>query len=86
MCGSVFLNGSACAGSVASGCWFSGHIFKPAFISKADAVILDAPECHLACLMPPSWHLGDDLGLSGAPWRAEGAAEQISWRPESDFY
>ena len=49
-------------------------------------MILGVPNLYLASLVPPLGILEDNLGTSGDPWEAIGAAERPPWGPESDFY
>ena len=66
--------------------WFLDFSFqvtflKTALVSKVDAVIFGAPDCHLACPVPQFWYPGDSFGSLGAPWGAKGAAEGTPWGP-----
>ena len=76
--GSVLLNVSVCAGSLASGCWFPGHVLQANLISQVNAIIFGARNCR-------SEGSHDDFGSLGAPCEAKGAAEGTPWGLESVF-
>ena len=80
------LSAEMCAGSLVSGCWFSGPCFEIAVISGAGAVIFGAQNYHLAGLVAPFWQPGDHFGTLWEPWEAIGAAERTSWDPLSVSY
>ena len=72
----VLLNLSAgmCAGSLASGCYFSKHSL---FAKQENVVNPGARNCDLEFLVPPFWHpvvLGKTMGASG---RTLGSGVQI---------
>ena len=71
-----------CAGSLASGWWFSGHCFQKAVTFGAGAVILVTKTIIWQAWWLHFRTLGDHFGTLGEPW----AAERTSWDPEFDFY
>ena len=65
-----------CAGSLVSGCWFSGHCFEIAVISGAGAVIFGAQNIIWQAWWLHFGTLGHHFGTLGEPWEAIGAAER----------
>ena len=63
--GFVFLNVSACAGSLVLDVSFRAP-FKTTMISEADAIIFGARSYYSARVVPPFLYLGDDSGSLGA--------------------
>ena len=80
------LSAEMCAGSLVSGCWFSGPCFEIAVISGAGAVIFGAQNYHLAGLVAPFWHPGAPLWHLGGALGGHRSSRKDTWDPELDFY
>ena len=78
----VSLTISACAGSLVSGCYFQGHLFKTTMIAIADAM------AKLSFGRPRAFILGARgmiLTALGHPWEAKRAAKGTPRGPQLDF-